>query len=491
MLNGLPPFSSKQGSKELFRKIMSEKVKMPPGSSAAACKVLKGLLNRNAQNRLGAARSTMFEVGGVAALKKMDFFSGLDWDKLVAKQIDPPYTFDKAEDEHDLRHFHNEFTDMPLPRSVFDMSTSDRPARRVDSTAFRGFSFIHDSFTLPSRDSTEIENYWNAQGEEDGESDSETASSKCDFEATAPLEPEKKKRPPRKRKKKNKVDAAAGTTATAASIASSAPPSKIGEADPNVDGPKEQNTKAQQSVEPDDVTQKIDDSQAATTASTPIAQPSTLKDAPAWHPTGTTNTHSGTTVPKKTPNQRPQQTWQTVSTVPKQSTQQPKVQPVAATKRGWGTPQTSALSQPKQAAGTMATPSVVRPVTTAAPTGSWAARIQSQAGTTHAPMPVPRAPPQTPPSMKAIRSSDNSVPTPPSPSSDWRKHKSPQVNRSLMSSRLRSPDKTKATADRVLDNAPPSWPSLSDFPPPGAAKGSGPGVTKAKPMGAWGSRTKS
>jgi serine/threonine protein kinase len=52
MLNGLPPFSSKQGSKELFRKIMSEKVKMPAGSTAPACKLLKGLLNRNPDARI-------------------------------------------------------------------------------------------------------------------------------------------------------------------------------------------------------------------------------------------------------------------------------------------------------------------------------------------------------------------------------------------------------------------------------------------------------
>jgi ribosomal protein S6 kinase beta len=73
MLAGKPPFESKQGAKVLFSKIMTEKVKMPSGSSAAACKLLKGLLNRDVQARLGAARSTMFEVGGVAGLKKADF----------------------------------------------------------------------------------------------------------------------------------------------------------------------------------------------------------------------------------------------------------------------------------------------------------------------------------------------------------------------------------------------------------------------------------
>ncbi|KAL7549396.1 hypothetical protein ACHAWF_012665 [Thalassiosira exigua] len=70
MLSGLPPFSSKKGSKELFKKIMNERIRMPDGASAAACKLLKGLLNRDAGKRLGAARGTMFEMGGVGALKQ-------------------------------------------------------------------------------------------------------------------------------------------------------------------------------------------------------------------------------------------------------------------------------------------------------------------------------------------------------------------------------------------------------------------------------------
>ena len=78
MLNGLPPFESKQGAKELFRKIMSEKVKMPVGSTAAACKLLKGLLNRDVQKRWGTTKNTMFEVGGVAFLKQAEFFKGVD-----------------------------------------------------------------------------------------------------------------------------------------------------------------------------------------------------------------------------------------------------------------------------------------------------------------------------------------------------------------------------------------------------------------------------
>jgi p70 ribosomal S6 kinase len=107
MLCGLPPFRSKLGAKDLFRKIMSEKVKMPDGATAAACKLLKGLLNRNPHARLGAARSTMFEVGGSASLKKMEFFKHIDWDKLERKEVEPPERLPVKDDE-DLCHFHDE-----------------------------------------------------------------------------------------------------------------------------------------------------------------------------------------------------------------------------------------------------------------------------------------------------------------------------------------------------------------------------------------------
>ena len=131
---------------------------------------------------------------------------------------------------------------MALPRSVLEMSRDDFRPRRVQSDAFRGFSFIKDDFDLPERDESELQSYWDSV-EEDGESLSECASSKLDLEEALP-EPisEKKKRPPRKRKKKKKPDAASQAAAagalgppccnkdTAASVASATPaPSENGE----------------------------------------------------------------------------------------------------------------------------------------------------------------------------------------------------------------------------------------------------------------------
>ena len=107
MMSGQPPFESKKGSKDLFRKIMSERVRMPDCVSACACKLLKGLLNRDVNKRLGSSKGTFLEVGGVGALKQQTFFAGLDWGKLELKEIDPPEDFNVDNDE-DLRHFHDE-----------------------------------------------------------------------------------------------------------------------------------------------------------------------------------------------------------------------------------------------------------------------------------------------------------------------------------------------------------------------------------------------
>jgi serine/threonine protein kinase len=223
MLSGRPPFESKQGAKALFIKIMSEKIKMPNGSSAAACKLLKGLLNRNVQARLGAAKSTMFEVGGVAGLKKVEFFAAFDWDKLVCKQIDPPAVF-SIDHDCDVQYFHDEFTQMPLPRSVIDMSMENFQPRRIESEAFRGFSFIHDDFVLPERGIVEEQSYWESI-EEDGESLSDCASSKMEnmegFVQSPP--PSTSKRPPRKRKKKLVDQSGSVVSTTPAGTANNTP----------------------------------------------------------------------------------------------------------------------------------------------------------------------------------------------------------------------------------------------------------------------------
>jgi p70 ribosomal S6 kinase len=97
MLVGRPPFTAKS-QKELDRKILSEKLACPSYLTAPAHSLLKGMLEKDINKRLGAAKSTMFSIGGVAALKRHAFFDDLDWAALLALELEPPIDLSKAYD---------------------------------------------------------------------------------------------------------------------------------------------------------------------------------------------------------------------------------------------------------------------------------------------------------------------------------------------------------------------------------------------------------
>ncbi|KAL3916822.1 MAG: hypothetical protein SGILL_005006 [Bacillariaceae sp.] len=509
MLKGLPPFSSKQGSKELFRKIMSEKVKMPPGSTAAACKLLKGLLNRNPDTRLGAARSKMFEVGGVAGLKQAPFFAKIDWIKLENKEVPPPYSLSVDHDE-DVQHFHNEFTEMPLPRSVHQMSKEDHKPRRVQSDTFRGFSFVQDDFSLPQRDADELELYWRSTVEEDGVSDSEIASSKCElceFEVDEPPpQPEKKKRPPRKRKKKKK------DTAETASVSSSIPDLSTTSSVANLSPTPSVNGEAGDATAAAPSTPQINSKSSgdAKTIITPsVPAPSSGAAAKAT-PLPAQAKPATSIAPRASPKTKPAvETWESVGASAGKNRSRPGATPTPVrTNNNPQTPKSSYQPPHRRDPITRATPSATArpgwtqgpkyatPPRTAPVPGSWAARLQntsatpSPAGTSittpssmNAEPPTPTTNPNAstwstprPPTLQ--RDSSTGSGAPPSPSTDWRHHTSPQVQRAIKRSSLQS---STSPAE-----GPPSWPSLKG-PPPGTKKLNGAPATPSL-KGAWATR---
>jgi hypothetical protein len=512
MLSGLPPFSSKQGSKELFRKIMSEKVKMPPGTTAAACKLLKGLLNRNPDARLGAARSKMFEVGGVAGLKQAPFFANIDWIKLENKEVPTPYALTVDHDE-DVRHFHNEFTDMPLPRSVHQMSKEDHRPRRVQSETFRGFSFVQEDFMLPERDADELDIYWRSTAEEDGISDSDVASSKCEAELDQiPLESEKKKRPPRKRKKKKK------DAFETASVGSSIPDLSTTSSVPNLSPTPivyGESTAAAAAAEPSQQTpapviDKLDGArptQSFSTSSTDVA----AKAAPSL----TQAQPAALITPRKSSQCKPTvQSFQSVSVSGGKTCQRPPTNQTPIKSNNLQIP-TSYQPPHRRDPVTRATPSATaRPGWTQGPKyattprnaptpGSWAARLQSTTATpspagvsistdtpssTFAEPSTPTLNPNAlswsatrPPSLQRDTSTGSGAP--PSPSTDWRQHSSPQVQRAINRSSLRN-DASPAAAGV------PVWPSLKDFPTPSGTKKMNGAPSLPSLKGAWASRSK-
>ncbi|CAM9792556.1 unnamed protein product, partial [Phaeothamnion confervicola] len=120
MMTGYPPFRGRT-VKELNRKILNNKVTLPPYLSHDAHQVLRGFLERCVDKRLGAARSTMFEVGGVSAVKSHQFFRDVDFLALLRKEMEAPLMPQLA-GPADTSNFHEDFVGMDLPRSLSENS---------------------------------------------------------------------------------------------------------------------------------------------------------------------------------------------------------------------------------------------------------------------------------------------------------------------------------------------------------------------------------
>ena len=437
-------------------------------------------------------------------MKKAAFFANIDWEKLERKEVDPPERL-AVQNEEDLKHFHEEFTQMPLPRSVIEESDEAFIARRIESKNFRGFSFIQEDFLLPDRDAAELANYWKSADEE-GESDSECASSKAGDEPEVPLESEKKKRPPRKRKKKNKV-AAATATSNVAALETSADAVDASNAHLQTDNKKTTPEKAAPSTAQADPTPPLSERKPEEKATPP--QPIMAKNA-AQATATTQKANAAVSQASKVESRQPaglqgktptkQTPWQTQqpysldqssnqkylpppqrriggvanavkpTTTPAWNQQQP-----GPVREAWAGPQQQHHHQQnlqKKTGWTVAT-QPQHPRATggrgwgvqggrgqgAAP-GSWASKIEaaSVGGNAHPP----------PPSPQTMRQAADIVP--PSPSSDWRRH-------------AMSPSPRKAITPESL------WPGLGDFPPPPDLGKPKTALKAVKPVnGAWGKK---
>ena len=80
---GLPPFYD-ENVNLMYQRILSDPLVFPPDMPHDAKTVMVGLLQRNPARRLGA--------GGAEEIKKHPFFARhIDWNKLMAKKIQPPF----------------------------------------------------------------------------------------------------------------------------------------------------------------------------------------------------------------------------------------------------------------------------------------------------------------------------------------------------------------------------------------------------------------
>uniref|UniRef100_A0A4W3HHF5 Ribosomal protein S6 kinase n=1 Tax=Callorhinchus milii TaxID=7868 RepID=A0A4W3HHF5_CALMI len=128
MLTGTLPFQGKDRN-ETMNMILKAKLGMPQFLSPEAQSLLRMLFKRNPTNRLGAGPD------GVEEIKRHPFFSTIDWNKLVRKEIQPPFKPASGKPE-DTFCFDPEFT---------AKTPKDSPGIPPSANAhqlFRGFSFV-------------------------------------------------------------------------------------------------------------------------------------------------------------------------------------------------------------------------------------------------------------------------------------------------------------------------------------------------------------
>lgn len=83
MLTGLPPFYD-EDSDVLYNSILSENINFPNGLSRNVKHLMRGLLQKEQQMRLGALQ-------GVAEIKAHPWLKGVNWGKVKSKGVSPPF----------------------------------------------------------------------------------------------------------------------------------------------------------------------------------------------------------------------------------------------------------------------------------------------------------------------------------------------------------------------------------------------------------------
>ncbi|XP_063056590.1 serine/threonine-protein kinase N2 [Engraulis encrasicolus] len=133
MLVGESPFPG-DDEEEVFDSIVNDEVRYPRFLSTEAISIMRRLLRRNPERRLGAGEKDAEEV------KKHPFFRNVDWNGLLAKKVRPPFV-PTIKGREDVSNFDDEFTsEAPIltpPREPRVLTTNEQEM-------FGDFDYIAD-----------------------------------------------------------------------------------------------------------------------------------------------------------------------------------------------------------------------------------------------------------------------------------------------------------------------------------------------------------
>ena len=116
MIAGIDPFSD-DDPMMVYQKILKGKIKFPSGFDSNAKSLIKHLLDSDLTKRYGNLKN------GVKDITGHRFFKNLEWDKLLKKELPPPYV-PKVKSNDDISNF-----------SAYPDSDNPAPQTNSNSTA--------------------------------------------------------------------------------------------------------------------------------------------------------------------------------------------------------------------------------------------------------------------------------------------------------------------------------------------------------------------
>lgn len=130
MLVGESPFCG-DDEEEIFDSIVNHDVLYPRFLSIEAVAIMRRLLNKNPSKRLGASKSDAEDI------KRQAFFKSVNWDKLLARKVEPPFK-PRIKSKEDTSNFEEEFTREPPELSP---PKEPRELTSYDQMLFQDFDY--------------------------------------------------------------------------------------------------------------------------------------------------------------------------------------------------------------------------------------------------------------------------------------------------------------------------------------------------------------
>ncbi|XP_006831133.1 PREDICTED: serine/threonine-protein kinase N2 [Chrysochloris asiatica] len=133
MLVGESPFPG-DDEEEVFDSIVNDEVRYPRFLSTEAISIMRRLLRRNPERRLGASDKDAEDV------KKHPFFRLIDWNSLMDKKVKPPFV-PTIKGREDVSNFDDEFTS---EAPILTPPREPRILSEEEQEMFRDFDYIAD-----------------------------------------------------------------------------------------------------------------------------------------------------------------------------------------------------------------------------------------------------------------------------------------------------------------------------------------------------------